>query len=326
MPRWIDFVKIMNNRRPDPQASTPTEGSPDPAVVPLSAPRGRTKEADGSAGVEARAWGGAGASTWTKPSLKTRQDKKSFLSVTIFLAGGASLIISKGIVFVWGTSYGLGAFIAIFVVLFLIVGLAQLGPREHHREVLLTVTNKLVRLVSDSAEIVIPLGRIVAFRVRDGARQDTTCVAVQTDWDVLYIELDSTAARQIITTLDGSVPSTLTESGLRPELPRRGRSLDDWTRAVRSLLAPNGYRGSQPNIGHLFAAVCDDRLGAEERIGAALALTGHPDAKTREILRTTARRIPQKALRLAILHVADDLLEDRHIARAFLADGHRWPV
>lgn len=78
------------------------------------------------------------------------------------------------------------------------------------------------------------------------------------------------------------------------------------------------------NVGHLFAAVGDERLGAEERIGAALALTGHPDAKTREILRATSKSISQEALKLAIQHVADDILEDRHIARALSADGHRW--
>ncbi|MBK8257758.1 MAG: hypothetical protein IPK82_34455 [Polyangiaceae bacterium] len=304
---------------------TKTDSSHDPIIAPPSAPLDPlTQEPDVSPSVNARAWGGLGVSQWNKPSVESTPAKKSFLGGTMFLSGGLAILIAKGVVAIWGKEYGLPSFLAAFVLLFVIVGIVRLAPSEKHRSVLLTVTEDVLSVEGGDIHIVLPLARVMAFRACDGARPGTTCFAVEAGMDVLYFEVDQTAGLPLIRTLGSKVPSVLKASGIRADLLRQGQSLPEWTRQLRSLAAPSGYRGGKSNVEHLFAAVADDRLSAEERIGAALALTGQPDTQTRDTLRTTSKSISQKALRLAIEHVADDTLQDDHIARALSTDGHRW--
>ncbi|MFO0592064.1 MAG: hypothetical protein U0441_31255 [Polyangiaceae bacterium] len=242
---------------------------------------------------------------------------------------GPLLVLSIALLVVgaltWGFFWGLIALPVFWALTILSMVVFGLNPRERARKVMLEVSPEHVALSGEGADVRIPMQQICGYRVRDGARKGAVCLSLLTDFDVTYVEFPAQSAGPILEVLDRQLPSALGETSLRPELPRRGRSLEEWAGSVRALARTGGYRDGRGNISPLLDAVRDPRLGAEERLGAALAVASGADVDSRARLRDVARAVSQKRLRIALLRVAEGAASEEDLSRAVETDGFRFP-
>lgn len=272
--------------------------------------------------VPALAWGRPGVGIWIPPDVATQRERFA-KSVGPLLALSIVLLIAGGLT--WGFFWGFIALPVFWVMTLLSMVVFGLNPRERARKVMLGVSPEQISLSGEGAEVVIPMTQICGYRVRDGARKGAVCLSLLTDFDVTYVEFPAADAGPILDVLDRQLPSALRDTALRPELPRRGRSIEDWTGAVRALALTGGYRDGKGNIAPLLDAVKDPRLGVEERLGAALAVASGADADSRARLREVARAVPQRRLRIALLRMAEGAASEEDLSSAVESDEFRFP-
>jgi hypothetical protein len=106
------------------------------------------------------------------------------------------------------------------------------------------------------------------------------------------------------------------DAGVADEvLERNGRSLAEWRAALATILRGNESYRSTAIRGEDLARVLDDPAApSERRIGAALALAGGGGNEGIDRVRVAARACASQPLRVALEHVADDVLEAADLA------------
>lgn len=266
-------------------------------------------------GLTVRAWGGAGLSVWTLAGEKARRISRGEISV---LGPALGLVLAYAIHKVSGPGIAplLGLFLG-FPLAAMLIAAFRLRTTEKKRETKLFVEERALRFEGGTAPIELPFERTSAFLLNDAADGRSVRVTLRLlDGDPVHIEVAAAEATPLIEALDARLASSLAGTGLRAALLRRGRPLDEWRAALQKLSGAGGYRGGSLPVEPLLSAVRDDRLGAEERIGAALALGGRSAPEHREKLRIAAREVRTTALRLAVDHVLDGTIDEADLAVA----------
>jgi hypothetical protein len=213
---------------------------------------------------------------------------------------------------------GIGVFAALFMgypTIAILGALWGLRSRSRARTGTLVLGQGSVQCRGDGTPSEVELDRIESFHVSDGGGSSVIVMFRLHDGQSFFAELAAEDAPRIVAVLDERLPSALPGTGLRPMLSRRRRDLSSWRSAMQSLSTEGVYRGGTAPIDGLLSAVRDTRLSAEERIGAALALSGR-GSENREQLRIAAQEVKAPALRVAIEHVADETVDDSDIAFA----------
>ena len=100
-------------------------------------------------------------------------------------------------------------------------------------------------------------------------------------------------------------------------MARSGRSLEEWTRALRTLGGADGggYRSPAVPEGELWRILEDPTSDASARAGAAVALRGSLDEGGRARLRVAAEESASPKVRVALAAVASQATE-AELARA----------
>lgn len=273
-------------------------------------------------GVRARVWGGAGLSDWKLPEERQR---RGGLKLVRFVGLGVGAAFA-GIAAVLGASATeLGVvFVAGFPVAAVGLALMNLRSREVARDCIVVLEEDHVRFEGGTAPIVLPLARVAALHLHDAPRSRAVRVTLHlTDGPPAHIVAPMADVAPLVEALDRRLGSALTTPGLRLSLLRQGRSLAEWRAALQRLTGSGGYRGGSLPAEELTAAVQDDRLGAEERIAAALALGGRSASEQREKLRIAVQEARTTALRVALDRAADGTLDEADIARAAEEEASR---
>lgn len=281
-----------------------------------SAPRGAAR----GRGLTVRAWGGAGLSVWKLDGEKERRVSRYEIGVPGLALG---LVLAYAIHKISGTGAGplIGLFLG-FPLAAALIAAFRLRTTEKMRETKVFVEERALRFEGGTAPIELPFERIGAFLLNDAADGRSVRVTLRlVDGDPVHVEVATADSAPLIEALDSRLASSLAGTGLRAALLRRGRSLDEWRAALQELTSASGYRGGSMPVEPLLAAVRDDRLGAEERIGAALALGGRSAPEHREKLRIAAREVRTTALRLAVDHVLDGTIDEADLAVAAEEDA-----
>ena len=102
------------------------------------------------------------------------------------------------------------------------------------------------------------------------------------------------------------------------QLDRQRRSLPEWRKALRALLAieGSGYRGAALGSDQLAEVVEDAGAPAERRVAAAIALSGKGDPEARRRVRVAVEACADQDLRAALEHAAEGEIEEAELHRA----------
>lgn len=271
--------------------------------------------APGTRGLRVRAWGGAGLSVWALAPERERRVGETEIRI-LGPAMGMALAAMTWIVAGRGAGTVV-AFLLGYPVAMLLLGAWRLRSREEKRDTMLLLGAEALRFEGNGERVEIRFTRIVAFHASDtpggGAVRVTLRLA---DGDPVHIEAARPEAATIVEALDARLPSALAGTGLRPALARRGRSIAEWRAALQNLSGIGGYRGGSLPVDQLLSAVGDDRLSAEERIGAALALGGRSAPQHLAKPRIAAGEVRTTGLRIAVDHALDGSIDEADLARA----------
>lgn len=122
--------------------------------------------------------------------------------------------------------------------------------------------------------------------------------------------------------VDLAVKGRLSKSPLLEpaELDRRGRPIAAWRRELAGLLtADKDYRRAPVTAEDLARILAAPEVGAERRLGAAIALAVANGPGMRQRVRLTAYSIANEPMRFALKHVADGWGNDAVIEKALAA-------
>lgn len=309
---------------PERDSPSPRRGSPSPPA-PGGAP----------SAIPARIWGGLDASLWIKPSFDPNErrpntrpgDRGTLFTARVPIAGALGLALAYVVSTRVGVVEGLFTLVATFLITLVVLLLLALQPEERPRDVRCSLGAHGFSLRGAGADITVAYDRLASFRVAASPVAGRTIISFRlVEGDLVHVEVPSDSAPLLVETLDSRVPSAVAATGLRPSLSRSGRSIADWRESLRALTGQQGYRGARPPVEALLEAIRDPQLGAEERIGAALALAARPDADSRERLRVAAREAPTPALRVALERVADDAVDEAAILEAVQSEDPKWRI
>lgn len=109
-------------------------------------------------------------------------------------------------------------------------------------------------------------------------------------------------------------------------LERGGRAVEDWRRALSSLVRERDYRAAAVAPGDLVDVAQSASARVEHRLAAALALGASPtEESARARVRVAAASCANPRLRVALTAAVDGTLEQAQLEEALAADEDSQP-
>jgi hypothetical protein len=164
--------------------------------------------------------------------------------------------------------------------------------------------------------------RFVAYRdirsVERGLLPFTTVGLVLHDGNVVDLPVigqTESAVEVMVQRIEDAMRASTEPARDLAELERAGRDLATWRRDLAALARPTSdFRTQRVDPEDLVRIVLDPRAPTERRVGAALALGPTDPERAKTQARRAARASADERVRVALEAVADDALEEEHLA------------